>query len=168
MGILAIVLSSACFLGCEQILTGQNPIPDSEYTINNVHFAARGNDNTTTRAIEVPCDNNNTIHLYYSPSFNDSAQTYDLLGRTVTLKIVSNLRAGNLKWNECYLEVNTSAIDTWLSTGSDNKTVKVTAGTTRDNDIVDYYEFADVAVQHWTSVPLNEFGKVSGTLITRH
>lgn len=142
-------------------------LPESKYTINNVSFTGQGVNDTTLRAIVVPCSNNNTIRIYYSRSVNFATDTI--------LNIVSSSLGGSLKPRECYIEVTTSTFDTWLSTGSGGGTVKVRKdqdfhGTNINGDpwFRDFYvfTFSDAQVQHFTSVPLNDYGKVSAELVT--
>lgn len=169
MGVLTIIAFSVTIASCsykkkmEALELAQ--LPFSTYTINGKTFtSSHGTNNKTLKAIEIPCENNNTIHLYYS-AFDSSRYKLFFNSPTTEFKVVSYAKAGNLKSDECYLEVNTSANDTWLSTGTDNKKVTVTvARRFNAGEDVYYYDFSDIMVQHWTGMPLNDFGKVLGSL----
>jgi hypothetical protein len=126
------------------------PAGDSVYVINGKSFNNPATKNTTLKAIEVLCNNNNTLRMYYS----DSVAT---MGFPSTLKVVSYGKAGKLGYHECYFEVVTSATDTYLSSGTDTSSVNVTGNG-------QYFDFLEVPVQHFTSVPLDEFTKIRGRL----
>ena len=150
-----------CSANCDKLPDfGARPgsLPKSTYVLNGTSFTGQGNYNKTLGAIETFCDNNNTIRLYYSP-------LADFTSTDTLYTVVSSSKAGSLAAKECYLEVSTSTSDTWLSTGSGSTMVKLS----RIQDAIGYYykfTLTDAALQHWTSVPLNEFGKVSADLIT--
>ena len=126
------------------------------YSLNGKFHDADGtNRNGQLKAIEVPCKDNNTLRLYYS----DSVET---LGFPDHLAIVPFTKAGHLGYRECYLEASSSATDTWLSIGVDSlqQGVVVTDNKTK-------FTFNYAKMQHFTSVPLNEFGLCSGQLFLK-
>ncbi len=145
-----IVLS---FTACAPGDGAYTPPGDSVYVINGQSLNGPSTKNTTIKAIEVACNKNNTLRMYYS----DSAAT---MGFPDRLKIVGYDRAGKLGYHECYFEVVTSATDTYLSSGRDTSFVDVT-GSGHD------FDFRDVSVQHFTSVPLDEFTKIRGRLVLK-
>ena len=156
----ATILSSC---GKKNPVTGEYLAPPSTYALNGSTFSGQGDVNTSLKAIEVPCANNNTIRMYISDSLDIHGASFS--GEHI--KIVSFAKSGHLNRLECYLEVTSSATDTWLSTGTGNVTVSSTieqyhAGPGDDKSAAKFY-FVDATVQHFTSVPLNEFGKVSAT-----
>ncbi|MGZ3751034.1 MAG: hypothetical protein ACXVA2_09445 [Mucilaginibacter sp.] len=126
------------------------PSGECYYDINGQTFTGLGANNTTLKAIEVACNNNNTLRMYYS----DSVATR---GFPVLLNVVAYNRAGKLGYNECYFEVVTSATDTYLSPGTNKSFVDVTGGG-------QFFDFKNVSVQHFTSVPLDEFSTIEGHL----
>ncbi|CAN5134145.1 hypothetical protein BH09BAC6_BH09BAC6_31930 [soil metagenome] len=147
-----IAVFSIILVGLASCFGAGNPGPlggASYYTINGTQYTGTGANNTTLKAIEVPCQNNNTLRMYYS----DSVAT---LGFPSTLKVVSYGKAGKLAYHEVYFEVVTSATDTYLSPGTDNVTFDSGGG--------QFFDFKNVSVQHFTSTPLNDFTIISGHL----
>ncbi len=125
----------------------------SYYFINANMFEGAAAVNTTLHAIELPSKTNNMLRMYYS----DSAAK---MGFPASMNIVSYGRAGKLRYHECYFEISTSATDTYLSFPSTTDTATVRFDSKK-------FTFGDTRVQHWTSVPLNEFTNVSGNLIIK-
>ena len=163
LGFFSITLSSSSCSGKKDETTGQYLLPVSYYTINGLRFEGQGAYNPSLKAIEIPCSNNNTIRMYVSDSFKVSGAYNNFYEK---LKIVGYQSAGHLKRLECYLEVTTSTSDTWLSTGAGDKEVFAYYENYRANyadEIATTFSFSDAPVQHFTSVPLTEIGKVSAT-----
>lgn len=120
----------------------------SQFTINGVTKYGNLVEDASLKAYTIPCQDNSTFRMYVS----DSALS---LGLPSQLKIVSYQKAGKLAYNEVYLEVSSSADDTYLSTGDDAMVIAWDA--TKATNI-------SANVQHFTGMPLNEFTKVEAIL----
>jgi hypothetical protein len=104
---------------------------------NNSDFTILGNtygsvaDNDEALHAWTISDGIKTLRLYYSDSLND------LEG---TPRIVNFSKMHHLDKDECYLEINLSVDDTYLSTGYDNKRIEKVDGN---------YLITDARVQHF-------------------
>jgi len=139
---------SSFVIGCEKhnIFSGKD---FSEFTINGVTKYGNFEKDVTLNAYTIPCQDNTTFRMYYS----DSAATF---GLPEFIHIVSYQKAGHLAYDEVYLEVTTSTIDTYLSTGM--------PGYEYDNLGPDHeWGFESVIVQHFTSSPQPDSTTVSAT-----
>lgn len=155
--------------GKQDPVTGEYLLPPSSYTINGNSFEGQGKHNTRLKVLEIPCNNNNTIRMYISDSFDIYEASLPQIGFSRLLNIVSYQKAGRLNRTDCYLEVSTSVGDTWLSTGTGIVMVKMKgeqyftgSATAPYADAMVFY-FVDAPVQHFTSVLLSDFSKVTGT-----
>ena len=145
---LVVFAFSLFFIGCTKhnIFSGRD---FSEFAINSVTKYGNFEKDVTLNAYTIPCQDNTTFRMYYS----DSAA---ILGLHEFIHIVSYQKAGHLAYNEVYLEVTTSTVDTYLSTGM--------PGNEYDNQGPDHeWGFDTVTVQHFTSAPQPDSTTVSAT-----
>lgn len=165
----SLLITATFMAGCKKNPETGEVYRPSGYNINGVGLTGQGNVNQSLKAVEVLCSNNNTIRLYYA---NDSIVKYDPGFFRTDLKVVSSAKAGRLKANECYLEVVTSATDTWLSTGTDSAYVHVSTEngsyvTGTGQKTLYLFDIPPTKVQHFTSMPLTDMGTVKGLLIIK-
>ena len=147
-----IVFSSLAFILAIPCCSPKPPVGQGEsffeLSSNSTVYRGKRTKDPSLKAETIPCQDNNTFRLYYS----DSAA---MLGLPDSITIVSYYRKDRLKYKECCIEATSSATDTWLSTGSGNKTFK--AGTGK-------IEISGITVQHFTSTPQPDSTTLFATL----
>ena len=102
-------------------------------------------------AFAADCSNNHTIRIYYNQAYP--------INETKDYKIVAGPKdPSKLAANEVYIEVSTSATDTYISTGTDGALFHLSYG-------IDPWpaHCTDVLLQHYTSVPTTQTAKLTGS-----
>ncbi len=151
LGLSAVVCLESCwtkqdFEGHDALLSSWS-IDNPKDSVNNGYMK----EDKALQAYASDCSNNHTIRIYYNHAYPmDVSKDY---------KIVAGPRdPSTLAADEVYLEVSTSATDTYISTGTDGSLFHY------HFDIYPWpADCENVLMQHYTSVPTTQTARLTGS-----